>query len=77
MTGMSLGQIHIPGGVAAVGPGLGVRHSATYFLNLTYSYKKVTLDFFQEVFLYLTEANCCNPPSLGKSNVSLAVSTET
>lgn len=52
-------------------------HSATYFLNFTYFYEEVNLEFFQEVFLYFIEAYCYNSPSPGKPDVSLTATTET
>lgn len=48
-----------------------------YFLDLTYYYKKVNLEFCQKAFQYFTEADYCNPLSIGKSEVSLVLSTET
>lgn len=48
-----------------------------YFLDLTYYYKKVNLEFCQKAFLYFTEADYCNSLSIGKSEVSLVLSTET
>lgn len=50
MIGMSLGQV--PGGTVAVGPGLGITHTATYFLYLMYAYKKVNLEGFEHFSIF-------------------------
>lgn len=49
----------IPGGVAELGPGLGITQNATYFLNLTYIWSflgsfSVLLYYFLNVLLART-----------------------